>query len=104
LLKALISTVRVSPCELVVMGLADHTIEPDVAEPAAADWPLDAELVLVPLVPLLLLLLLLQPATPSAPTTPTRAVSCQPFRGRLPGYLRDPINFLHFESTLRNFT
>jgi hypothetical protein len=89
------------------MGLADHTIEPDVAEPAAADVPLDAELVLLLLVPLLLLLLLLlllQPATPSAPTTPTRAVSCQPFRGRLPGYLRDPINFLHFESTIRNFT
>jgi hypothetical protein len=102
-LKALISTVRVSPCALVEMGLADHTIEPDVAEPAAADAPLDAELVPV-LVLLLLLLLLLQPATPSAPTTPTRAVSCQPFRERLPGYLRDPINFLHFESTLRNFT
>jgi hypothetical protein len=84
------------------MGLADHTIEPDVAEPAAADAPLDAEL--VPVLVLLLLLLLLQPATPSAPTTPTRAVSCQPFRERLPGYLRDPINFLHFESTLRNFT
>ena len=47
LLKAVISVVRVSPCELVVMGLADHTIEPDVAEPAAADVPLDGELVLV---------------------------------------------------------
>ncbi|MGB6581348.1 MAG: hypothetical protein WBF34_25875 [Streptosporangiaceae bacterium] len=90
-MKALISTVRVSPCELVVMGLADHTIEPDVAEPAAADVPLDAELVLVLAAPLLLLLLLLQPATARAPTAPTMAVSCQPFRRRLPGYLRDPI-------------
>src|SRR5271165_4148300 len=96
LLKAVISTVRVSPNELVVIGLADHTIEPDVAEPAAADVPLDGELVLVLLaladdaeLLLLLLLLLLQPATPSAPTTPTRAVSCQPFRGRLPRWLID---------------
>jgi len=91
----LISTVRVSPCELVEMGLADHTIEPDVAEPAAADVPLAGELVLLLLVLLLvlllllLLLLLLQPAMPSAPTTPTRAVSCQPFRGRLPRWLID---------------
>jgi len=75
------------------MGLADHTIEPDVAEPAAADVPLAGELVLLLLVLLLvlllLLLLLLQPAMPSAPTTPTRAVSCQPFRGRLPRWLID---------------
>ena len=90
-LKALISVVRVSPCELVEMGLADHTIEPDVAEPAAADVPLAGELVLeLELVLVaLLLLLLLQPATPSAPTTPTRAVSCQPFRCRLPRWLID---------------
>jgi len=40
---------------------------------------------------LLLLLLLLQPATASAPAAPTMTVSCQPFRGRLPGYLRDPM-------------
>src|SRR5271166_5578985 len=83
LLNALISAVRVSPyLALLVMGLADHVIEPDVAEPAAADVPLDGELVLVPVLVLLLLLLLLllQPATASAPTTPTRAVSCQPFR------------------------
>jgi len=91
LLKALISTVRVSPNELVEMGLADHTIEPDVAEPAAADVPLAGELVLLLLV--LVLAddeeLLLQPATPRAPTTPTRAVSCQPFSWRLPGWLID---------------
>jgi len=91
LLKAVISVVRVSPCELVVMGLADHTIEPDVAEPAAADVPLDGELVLVLVLVLAddVELLLLQPATPRAPTTPTRAVSCQPFRGRLPRWLID---------------
>jgi hypothetical protein len=80
------------------MGLADQTIEPEVAEPAAADVPLDGELALVLVLLvllvllgllLLLLLLLLQPATPSAPTTPTRAVSCQPFRGRLPRWLID---------------
>jgi len=91
-LKALISVVRVSPNELVVIGLADHTIEPDVAEPAAADVPLDGELALVLVLAddgELLLLLLLQPATPRAPTTPTRAVSCQPFSWRLPGWLID---------------
>ena len=81
LLKAVISAVRVSPyLALLVMGLADHMIEPDVAVPAAADVPLDGELVLVPVLVLLVLLLLLQPATASAPTIPTRAVSCQPFR------------------------
>jgi len=88
LLKALISTVRVSPYELVEMGLADHTIEPDVAEPGAADVALDGELVLVLLV-LLGLLLLLQPATPSAPKIPTRAVTCQALTGRLPRWLID---------------
>jgi hypothetical protein len=64
------------------MGLADHTIVPDVAEPLAADCvaPPAAEL---------LLPLLLQPARVSAPTTPTRAVTCQLLTERLPGYLRD---------------
>jgi hypothetical protein len=58
---------------LVEMGLADHTIEPDVALPAAADVLVDTGVVLL----LLLLLLLLQPATASAPTAPARAASCQ---------------------------
>src|SRR5580704_9574602 len=75
LLKAAISTVRVSPCALVVIGLADHTIEPDVALPAAADVAVDTGVLL-----LLLLLLLLQPATASAPTAPAMAASCQLLR------------------------
>jgi len=65
------------------MGLADHTIVAEVAEPVA-----DC------VAPVLVVddeELLLQPATPRAPTIPTMAVSCQPFRWRLPGYLRDPI-------------
>src|SRR5271156_5383035 len=61
LLKALISTVRVSPCELVVRGLADHTIEPDVAVPGADDEPPDTGAVLPPVLLPLLLVLLLQP-------------------------------------------
>jgi len=93
--NALISAVRVSPyLALVVMGLADHTIEPDVAEPAADDVPLDGELVLV-LVLLVLVLLLLQPATPSAPTTPTRAATCQLLSERLPRYLDLAIDAPH---------
>jgi hypothetical protein len=75
LLKAAISTVRVSPCALVVIGLADHTIEPDVALPAAEDVAVDTGVLL-----LLLLLLLLQPATASAPTAPAMAASCQLLR------------------------
>jgi hypothetical protein len=80
--NALISTVRVSVAPLPAIGLADHTIEPDVAEPVAdcVAPPLGDEVVL-----------LLQPARASAPTTPTRAVSCQALTWRLPGYLRDPI-------------
>ena len=71
------------------MGLADHTIEPEVAEPVAdcVAPPADDCVALLPADDEELLLL--QPATPSAPTTPTRAVSCQPFRGRLPGWLID---------------
>jgi hypothetical protein len=81
--KALISTVRVSVAPAPAMGLADHTIVPDVAEPEAdCVAPPPAELVL-------LLLLPPQPARVSAPTTPTRAVTCQLLTERLPGYLRD---------------
>ncbi len=69
------------------MGLADHTIEPDVALPGAADVLVDTGVVL--LLVLLLLLLLLQPATASAPTAPTRAASCQLLRERLTADLRD---------------
>ena len=68
---------------LVVIGLADHEIVP-VAAPVAdavAPPPLLDE-VLPPL---------LQPARASAPVTPTAAVSCQALRGRLPGFLRDPM-------------
>jgi hypothetical protein len=66
---------------LVVIGLADHVIVP-VALPVAdaVAPPLDE-----------LLPLLLHPARATAPTAPTTAVSCQPRRGRLPGYLRDPM-------------
>jgi len=81
----LISTVRVSPCELVEMGLADHTIEPDVALPGADDDPAAAGALLLLLV---VVLLLLQPATASAPTAPARAASCQPL-GRRDEYLTD---------------
>jgi hypothetical protein len=75
----------VSVAPLPAIGLADHTIVPEVAEPLA-DWvapppPLDE----------LLLLLPPQPARASAPVTPTMAVSCQPLTGRLPGFLRDPM-------------
>ncbi|MGH3183549.1 MAG: hypothetical protein ACRDOE_16845 [Streptosporangiaceae bacterium] len=78
----MISTVRVSVAPLPAMGLADHTIVPEVAEPVAdcvALVAVDGDDVL----------LLLQPATASAPTAPTRAVSCQPLTERLPGNLRD---------------
>ena len=94
--NALISTVRASLAPVPVSGLADHTIEPDVALPGADDAPLAARpccccaaaagggvLLLLPLLP--------QPARTNAPAAPTRAVSCQPLRWRLPGYLRDPI-------------
>jgi hypothetical protein len=81
LLKAAISVVRVSPCELVVMGLADHTIEPDVAEPAAADVPLDGELVLVLALVLLVLLLLLQ-APRVTVVAAARAISPKPPLGQ----------------------
>src|ERR1700758_1856653 len=74
--NALISTVRASLAPVPVSGLADHTIEPDVALPGADDAPpagaLAAALlaaVLAALVPLVVLLLL-QPARASAPTTP----------------------------------
>ena len=59
--NALISTVRASPAPVPVSGLADHTIEPDVALPGADEAPLAGKLVLLLvllLVPLLLLLLL----------------------------------------------
>jgi len=84
----LISTVRASLAPVPLSGLADQTIEPDVVEPML----LVAAGLLVLLLVLLLaavLLLLLQPATLRAPTTPTRAVTCQPFRRRLPGWLID---------------
>jgi hypothetical protein len=82
----LISTVRVSVAPLPAIGLADHTMEPDVADPEA-DWV--APPVAPPVVPVLLLLPpLLQPARASAPVTPIAAVRCQPL-GRLPGYLID---------------
>jgi hypothetical protein len=86
--NALISTVRVSVAPAPAIGLADHTMLPDVADPEA-----DEVALLPPVVPELLLLLppLLQPARATAPTAPTTAVSCQPRMGRLPGYLRDPI-------------
>src|SRR6185437_1918346 len=85
--NALISTVRVSVAPAPAIGLADHTMLPDVADPEA-----DEVALLPPVVPELLLLLppLLQPARATAPTAPTTAVSCQPRMGRLPGYLRDP--------------
>jgi hypothetical protein len=77
----LISTVRVSVAPLPAMGLADHTIVPDVAEPVAdcVAPPPAADV----------LLLLLQPARVSAPTAPTTAVSCKLLTERLPGNLRD---------------
>jgi len=85
--NALISTVRVSVAPAPAIGLADHTMLPDVADP-------EADEVAPPVVPELLVLLLpplLQPARATAPTAPTTAVSCQPRMGRLPGYLRDPM-------------
>jgi hypothetical protein len=66
------------------MGLADHTIEAEVAEPLA-DWVAPPVVVVVvdddepPL---------LQPAMANAPVTPMRAASCQPL-GRLPEFLID---------------
>src|SRR5271167_1151315 len=90
-LKALISTVRVSVAPLPAIGLADHTIVAEVADPVA-----DCVALLLLVAPLLAVdeELLLQPATPSAPTIPTRAVSCQPFRGRLPRWLIDLARFM----------
>ena len=84
--NALISTVRVSVAPAPAIGLADHTIEPDVADPVADEVapPPAAVLLLPPLLPP-------QPARATAPAAPTTAVSCQPLRGRLPGYLRDPM-------------
>jgi len=70
-------------------GLADQTIEPDVVEPMLLVAAGLLVLLLVLLLAAVLLLLLLQPATLRAPTTPTRAVTCQPFRRRLPGWLID---------------
>ena len=87
--NALISTVRVSVAPAPAIGLADHTILPEVAEP-------DAELVAPPPPPppppaLLPPLLPPQPARTSAPATPTTAVICLPLRRPWPGYLRDPM-------------
>jgi hypothetical protein len=84
--NALISTVRVSVAPAPAIGLADQTIEPDVADPVA-DCVAPAAAVLLLLPPLLPP----QPARATAPTAPTTAVSCQPRMGRLPGYLRDPM-------------
>jgi hypothetical protein len=87
--NSLISTVRVSVAPLPAIGLADHTMLPEVADPLAD--------VVAPPPPAAVLLLLLppllppQPARASAPATPMTAVSCFPLRGRLPGYLRDPM-------------
>src|SRR5689334_7266111 len=87
--NALISTVRVSVAPAPAIGLADQTILPEVADPVA-DWV--APPPPPPLVPPLLPPLLPpQPARASAPATPMTAVSCLPLRGRLPGYLRDPM-------------
>jgi hypothetical protein len=82
----LISTVRVSVAPLPAIGLADHTMLPEVADPLAdvVAPPPPAVLLLLPLLPP-------QPARASAPATPMTAVSCFPLRGRLPGYLRDPM-------------
>ncbi|MBV8432361.1 MAG: hypothetical protein JO244_14435 [Solirubrobacterales bacterium] len=67
-----------------MIGLAHHTIDPDVAFPAATDVPDAGELVLV-LVPVVLLELLeLHPATPSAPTATATAASRHPPNQRLP--------------------
>ncbi|MBV8431357.1 MAG: hypothetical protein JO244_09360 [Solirubrobacterales bacterium] len=70
-----------------MIGLAHHTIDPDVAFPAADDVPDDGELVpvLVP-VPLVVLLELLElhPATPSAPAATATATSRHPPNQRLP--------------------
>ncbi|HYB15010.1 MAG TPA: hypothetical protein VEF71_06020, partial [Streptosporangiaceae bacterium] len=76
--NALISTVRVSPYLVVVIGLADHTIVVDVVGAAVAD-DAGADVLLV-------VLLLLQPAAASAPAAAT-AASSQPRRPR--GYLSD---------------
>jgi hypothetical protein len=73
--KSLISTCRTS-VPLVLIGLADHEIVPDVAEPLADAAPL-ADEVPPPAGGLEVLLALLHPATPSAPTTPARAARCQ---------------------------
>jgi hypothetical protein len=88
--NSLISTVRVSVAPLPAIGLADHTMLPEVADPLAdvvAPPPPAVLLLLPPLLPLLPP----QPARASAPATPMTAVSCLPVRGRLPGYLRDPM-------------
>ena len=89
--NALISTVRASLAPVPLSGLADQTIEPDVVEHAGAARGRGAAAAALLLLALLLLLELLlpQPAMPRAPTTPTMAVSCQPFRWRLPGWLID---------------
>ena len=71
-----------SVAPLPAMGLADHTIVPEVAEPVA-------DCVALPPAAADVLLLLLQPARASAPTAPTRAVSCKLLTERLPGNLRD---------------
>src|SRR5690242_7818524 len=92
LLKSAIRTWRTSwPPGLI--GLADQVIVPDVALPGADDVPPAGAPVLVPVLPDggLLVPLLLQPARAIAPAAPTTAVSCQPLRERLPGYLRDPM-------------
>jgi hypothetical protein len=76
-----------------LIGLADQVIVPDVALPGAADVPPAAVLVPVAVLvaPPVPVPLLLQPARAIAPAAPTTAVSCQPLRERLPGYLRDPM-------------
>jgi hypothetical protein len=78
-----------------LIGLADQVIVPDVALPGADDVPPAGALVLVLVLvlpaPPVVVPLLLQPARAIAPAAPTTAVSCQPLRERLPGYLRDPM-------------